>query len=83
MHAAEKIVVTYLKSKREEFALLPDQKALLILEVFKGQKTDRYRALLEMHNIAAVYVLANMTKYFQPLDLTINGVAKTFLRDKF
>ena len=24
-----------------------------------------------------------MTKYFQPLDLTINGVAKTFLKDKF
>ena len=36
-----------------------------------------------MYDIIAVYVPANMTKYFQPLDLTINGVAKTFLKDKF
>ena len=83
MQHIEKIVLPYLKSKREELALRPDQKALLIFDVFKGQKTDRYRALLEMHDIVAVYVPANMTKYFQPLDLTINGVAKTFLKDKF
>ena len=24
-----------------------------------------------------------MTRYFQPLDLTVNGVAKAFLKDKF
>ena len=24
-----------------------------------------------------------MTRYFQPLDLTVNGVAKTFLKEKF
>ena len=80
---SEKIVVPYLKSKLEELALRPDQKALLILDVFKGQKTDRCRALLEMHDIVAAYVPANMTKYSQPLDLTINVVAKTFLKDKF
>ena len=83
MQHIEKIVVPYLKSSREELALRPDQKALLILEVFKGQKTDRYRALLEMHDVVALYVPANMTKYFQPLDLSINGVAKTFLKGKF
>ena len=83
MQHIEKIVVPYLKSKREELALRPDQKALLILDVFKGQKTDRYRALLEIHDIVAVYIPANMTKYFHPLDLTINGVAKTFLKDTF
>ena len=38
---------------------------------------------LVMYDIIAVYVPANMTRYFQPLDLTINGVAKTFLKDKF
>ena len=31
----------------------------------------------------ALYVPANLTRYFQPLDLTINGVAKTFLKDTF
>ena len=73
----------YLKAKREELGLSPDQKVLLIFDVFKGQKNEKCRSLLEMYDIIAVYVPANMTKYFQPLDLTINGVAKTFLKDKF
>ena len=34
-------------------------------------------------NIITVYVPANMMKYFQPLDLTVNGVSKTFLKQKF
>ena len=34
MQHIEKIVVPYLRSKREELALRPDQKALLILDVF-------------------------------------------------
>ena len=63
--------------------LSPGQNALLIFDVFKGQKTEKYRSLLEMYDIIAAHVPANMTKYFQPLDLTINGVAKTFLKDKF
>ena len=61
----------------------PDKKALLIFDVFKGQKNENYRSLLEMYDIIAVYVPANTTKYFQPLELTINGVSKTFLKDKF
>ena len=76
----ERIVVPYLHSQREELGFSPNQKALLVFDVFKGQKTDRYRALLEHHDIVAVYVPANLTRYFQPLDLTINGVAKTFLK---
>ena len=61
--------------------LSPDQKALLIFDVFK--KNENYRLLLEMYDIIAVYVPANMTKYFQPLDLTINDVSKTFLKERF
>ena len=30
-----------------------------------------------------MYVPNNMTHYFQPLDLTVNAVAKHFLKDKF
>ena len=33
--------------------------------------------------IVIVYVSNNMTHYFQPLDLTVNAVAKHFLKDKF
>ena len=30
-----------------------------------------------------MYVPNNMTHYFQPQDLTVNAVAKHFLKDKF
>ena len=33
--------------------------------------------------IVSVYVPNNMTHYCQPLDLTVNAVAKHFLKDKF
>ena len=56
---------------------------LLIFDVFKGQKTDKYKSVLALYDIVPVYVPANLTRYFQPLDLTLNGIAKTFLKDKF
>ena len=50
----ERIIVPYLKAKREELDLSPDQKALLIFDVFKGHKTEKYRSLLDMYDIIAV-----------------------------
>ena len=46
-------------------------------------KNDMFRALLEMHVIVAADVPPNMANYFQTLDLTIYGVPKTFLKDKY
>ena len=34
-------------------------------------------------NILIVNVPRNMTKYYQPLDLTVNGYSKRFLKNKF
>ena len=79
----EKIIVPYVNAKRDELRLNKDHKALLIFDVFKGQKTEGFLACLEKQNLVAVYVPANMTRYFQPPDLTINGVAKSFLKEKF
>ena len=38
---------------------------------------------LESLNLELVTVPANMTHFFQPLDLTVNGSAKKFLRARF
>ena len=38
---------------------------------------------LSSPNIEVVSVSANMTHFFQPLDLTVNGPAKKFYKDKF
>ena len=79
----EKIVLPYLKQTREELNLPPDQKELLIFDVFKGQTTQTYQEYIHNNHMVFVNVPANMTRYFQPLDLTINGQSKQFLKKKF
>ena len=49
----------------------------------KAKKTAKVSKKLASLNIAIVSVPANMTHLFQPLDLTINGEAKGFMKDKF
>ena len=44
--------------------------------------TTEVRQVIEAHNFS-VNVPANMTKYYQVLDLTVNKYAKAFTRKKF
>ena len=60
-----------------------DEKALVIIDVFTGQMTVEVLNTYEEANILIINVPANMTKYYQPLDLTVNGYAKRFLKSKF
>ena len=77
------VIKPYVDLKRKELKLQPTQKALLIWDVFKGQKTDKVLSKLASLNIEVVSVPANMTHFFQPLDLTVNGEAKRFMKDQF
>ena len=45
--------------------------------------TPTVKRELQSLNIELVPVPANMTHFFQPLDLTVNGSAKKFIRRKF
>ena len=76
------IVVSYVENQRKELQK-PDQAALLILDVFRGQITEDVTSLLQKHNILLVLVPNNMTHMFQPLDLTVNKHCKTFLKNLF
>ena len=78
----DEIVILYVKREREnlENGSLP---ALLILDVFRGQMTSEVTNLLLKNNIFIVTVPNNMTHLFQPLDLTVNGHCKAFLKRKF
>jgi hypothetical protein len=63
---------------------LPDtQKAFVVWDVFKGQMTDKVKDKLKGLNIELVLVPANMTHFFQPLHLTVNGAAKKFMQNQF
>ena len=77
------VVIPYLCAKKEELNLPTNQPSLLIFDVFRGQMTDRVLNLLKVNNIFIVKVPSNMTHIFQPLDLSTNGWAKTFMKNKF
>ena len=73
----------YVQKKRAELKLPESQKVLLIWDVFKGQMTASVKEKLSSLNIELVAVPANVTHFFQPLDLTVNGSAKKFIRKQF
>ena len=60
-----------------------DQYALLIWDVFRGQKTEAVTSLLQDQKILNEYVPNNMTSCFQVLDLTVNKWVKEFIKQKF
>ena len=52
-------------------------------DVFTGQTTSPVVESYEENNICIANVPANMTKYYHPLDLTVNGYAKRFMKTSF
>ena len=79
----EEIIVPYLKEKTKKLGLEISHKGLLIMDVFTGQMTTEVLDVITKNNIVVVNVPANMTKFYQPLDLTINGHEKRFFKSKF
>ena len=77
------VINPYVISIRKKMNLPESQKALLVWDAFKGQMTEAVRAELELLSIKMVQVPANMTHFFQPLDLTVNGAAKQLTKKAF
>ena len=77
------IIAPYLKEERKKLGLEISHKGLLIMNVFTGQMTTDVLDVITKNNIFVVNVPANMTKFYQPLDLTVNGYAKRFFKSKF
>ena len=53
------------------------------MDVFKSQTTDAVQNVLKNSSIFFRKVQANMTNLYQPLDLTVNGYAKSYLKKLF
>ena len=79
----EEVIISYVVSERERLLLEKDHAALLLMDVFRGQMTRPVLQKLEEHRIFIVRVPPNMTNLFQPLDLTVNGAAKAFMKRKY
>ena len=78
----EKIIIPYVKTTRERLSV-PSQTAMVLFDVFKGQTTTAVHDLLEENNIVYEHIPSGCTDKLQPLDLSVNKSAKSYLRDKF
>lgn len=67
----DKILVPYINKVRADLGK-PDQKALVILDVFRAHRVDILRQKMTDSGIALVYVPAACTDQLQPLDLSVN-----------
>ena len=83
MSLLKKIVFPFVKKKRESLSLSKDAKALLIFDVFKEQTTPAVNDLLQDSNCTVQHVPNNHTNLFQPLDISVNKSAKSFISDKY
>ena len=54
-----------------------------LYDVFKARTGDKYREHLDGNSIAYVQVPPNFTHIFQPLNLSVNAFAKSFLKSRF
>ena len=79
----KEIIIPYIEKERISLKPPKTQHALLIMDVFRRQMIEDVLTVLKDNNIFLVRVPANIAHIFQPLDLTINGTFKTFMRKKF
>ena len=79
----KEIIIPYIEKERITLKLPTTQPAFLLMHVFREQMTEDVLTVLKDNNILLVRVPANMTHIYQPLDLTVNGTFKTFMRKKF
>ena len=79
----DEIILSRVKSVREELGLASTFPVLLVMDVFRGQMTQAVHNRLKELNILVALVLNNMTHIFQPLDLTVNSWAKKFMKEKY
>ena len=75
------IIVPFVEQMRE--FLEEDKAAVVIMDNFKGQVTERMTKLMESHNIHTCLIPPNTTDRLQPMDVAVNKPPKAFLKQKF
>ena len=80
---SEESMLSYIDNVREDLAVGKDQAALAIFDHFKGQLTPKVTQCLEKNNIQSVLVPRCCTDRLQPLDISVNKAAESFLTSEF
>ena len=75
------IFVPYVEKIRELFN--EDKPALVIIDNFKGKITEAMTELLESHRVHTCLTPPNIIDRLQPMDISVNKPAKSFLKKQF
>ena len=78
----EKVIFPYLKQAEASLKYPKEQMSLIIMDNFKRQDNDVILDLCGKHICQIVIVPHNLTNKFQPLNITINKPAKSFISNK-
>ena len=66
-----------------EDRLPTEQVSLVVMDNFRGQDNETIRDFLNDNGCVTKIVPHNMTNWFQPLDLSVNKPAKSFISNKY
>ena len=76
------IVDPYIQSVRV-LLYTPTTPGVIIMDNFKGQVTDKVISMLEKCHLHVCLLPANTTDLLQPMDVSVNKPAKSFLKKQF
>ena len=79
----KEIIFPYLEDTKRSKSYPSEQYDLTIMDIFKGQDNDTLKKLCAENNCNVVIVPHNLTNKFQPLDLSVNKAAKSFIQNKY
>ena len=80
----EHIIIPHVQKQSNTLKLDAEYPAMLLMDIFKGQMTDPVKEILKGNNIIIQKVPANLTYFFQQLNVQggPNGYAKRFMKKK-
>ena len=78
----ENIIEPYVSSVRDMFYTVTTP-GVIIMDNFKGQVTEKVSSLLEKCHLHVCLLPANTTDLLQPMDISVNKPAKSFLKEQF
>ena len=76
------VLLPYFSATRERLNL-PNQKGLVLFDVFKAHRDSDLIEQMKKNDLIPLFVPASCTSELQPLDLTVNSEFKRILKSKF
>ena len=79
----EQVIFPFLQKTKEKHGYPKEQMSLVIMDAFKGQDNIVLKELCTTNFCEIVIVPHNLTNKFQPLDISVNKAAKSFISEKY